>query len=158
MAPGSSVTLPPIPTTSSNLSLLQLLSRDKLTGPNYIDWIGNLRITLRYEKKKYALDEYLAKELPGNATKHEFVQYKKHFHYSIEVSCLMLAATYPKLQKWFENLGAIQHERAAQIVKVKLVKVNGQRSSQLVKVKLVKAIWSLHDQWPIPLWITTWQK
>ena len=52
--------LPPPPTHStSNLSLLSILSKDKLTGPNYLDWICALRIALRYEDKEYFLGENL---------------------------------------------------------------------------------------------------
>ena len=52
--------LPPPPTHSTpNLSLLSILSKDKLTGPNYLDWIRALRIALRYDDKEYLLDEDL---------------------------------------------------------------------------------------------------
>ncbi|KAJ9547874.1 hypothetical protein OSB04_020417 [Centaurea solstitialis] len=43
--------LPPPTHSTSNLTLLSILSKDKLTGPNYLDWIRALRIALRYEDK-----------------------------------------------------------------------------------------------------------
>lgn len=53
---------PPSPSSSSNFSLVQLISRDKLIGLNYIDWIYTIIITLRYEEKEYVMDEMVPKE------------------------------------------------------------------------------------------------
>lgn len=83
MSHGPSVTPPPstpVPTSSSNFSLLQFLSQEKLTSPNYLYWICNLRITLTYEKKEYVLDEDLVEELPDNTTEEEASNHEKH-HY-----------------------------------------------------------------------------
>lgn len=41
----------------SNFSLLSVLSREKITRPNYLDWIRTLRISLIYENKVYVLDD-----------------------------------------------------------------------------------------------------
>ncbi|GJT31029.1 retrotransposon protein, putative, ty1-copia subclass [Tanacetum coccineum] len=49
--------LAPNPAYSSNFSLLSVLGRERLIGPNYLDWMRNLRFTLRYENKEYVLDE-----------------------------------------------------------------------------------------------------
>ncbi|GJS04090.1 hypothetical protein Tco_0320598 [Tanacetum coccineum] len=47
----------PNPSTNSNFTPLSVLRRERLTSPNYMDWMRNLRFTLRYEKKEYVLDE-----------------------------------------------------------------------------------------------------
>ncbi|GJS15115.1 hypothetical protein Tco_0409587 [Tanacetum coccineum] len=49
----------PNPAHNSNFSLLSVLGRERLTSPNYMDWIQNLRFTLRYENKEYVLDEQI---------------------------------------------------------------------------------------------------
>ncbi|GJS44211.1 hypothetical protein Tco_0569254 [Tanacetum coccineum] len=46
----------PNPAPNSNFSLLSFLGKERLTGPNYMDWMRNLRFTLRYENKEYVLD------------------------------------------------------------------------------------------------------
>ncbi|GKA38187.1 calmodulin-interacting protein 111 isoform X1 [Tanacetum coccineum] len=42
----------PAPTLAykSNFLLLSVLGRERITGPNYMDWMQNLRFTLRYDK------------------------------------------------------------------------------------------------------------
>ncbi|GKE11894.1 hypothetical protein Tco_1415445 [Tanacetum coccineum] len=47
----------PNPVHNLNFSLLLVLGRERLTGPNYMDWMRNLRFALRYENKEYVLDE-----------------------------------------------------------------------------------------------------
>lgn len=42
---------PPPSTQSSNSILLPICSREKMTDPNYMDWIQNLKMQLPYEKK-----------------------------------------------------------------------------------------------------------
>ncbi|KAJ9551125.1 hypothetical protein OSB04_015170 [Centaurea solstitialis] len=98
--------LPPPPTHStSNPTLLSILSKDKLTGPNYLDWIRALRIALRYEDKEYLLDEDLP-ILDDEASPEAVAEYEKHDKESRKVACLMLASMSPELQKSFENMGA----------------------------------------------------
>ena len=98
---------PPPPPTNSNFALLFVLSRERLTGPNYIHWMHNLRLTLRYEDKEYALDEPIP-ELKNESTEEEITAYKKHVDDSNKVSCLMVAAMSSELQKSFENVWAYE--------------------------------------------------
>lgn len=99
---------PPPPTHStSNLTLLSILSKDKLTGPNYLDWIRALRIALRYEDKEYLLDEDLP-ILDDDTSPEAVTEYNKRFAESTKVACLMLASMSPELQKSFENMGAFE--------------------------------------------------
>ena len=41
---------------SSAVSLRSILDAHKLTGPNYADWLLNLRIVLKIEKLEYVID------------------------------------------------------------------------------------------------------
>ena len=41
---------------ASSLSLRSILDANKLTGPNYVDWLRNLKIVLSQEKFFYILD------------------------------------------------------------------------------------------------------
>ena len=40
---------------TQNINLRSILEANKLTGPNYIDWIRNLKIVLRSEKLDYVI-------------------------------------------------------------------------------------------------------
>ena len=84
-------------------SLRMILEKDKLNGTNYTDWIRNLRIVLRAEKKEEVLDTPLPEELDENATLAVRNAYKKAWDADLEVSCLMLACMEPDLQMQFES-------------------------------------------------------
>lgn len=103
---GTSVTVPFVHTSLSNVSILQLLSRDKLIGKNYLNWIHSLRINHRYNKKEYALDEDIPEDPYEDVTIKEFADYEKHHNQSNEVACLMLVSMVSKLQKSFEKYGS----------------------------------------------------
>lgn len=70
-----------------------------------------MRITLRYEKNEYMLDEYIEYEIHDDATKEEETKHEKHRYYSIEVSCLMFMTMSSELQKSCENLGVYDMNR-----------------------------------------------
>ena len=48
-------------------TLRSILEKDKLNGTNYADWIRNLRIVLKAEKKEEILDTTLLEEPANNA-------------------------------------------------------------------------------------------
>ena len=48
--------------STPTFTLRSILEKDKLNGANYIDWIRNLRIVLRVEKKEEVLDTPLLEE------------------------------------------------------------------------------------------------
>ncbi|XP_066385098.1 phosphatidylinositol-3-phosphatase myotubularin-2-like [Miscanthus floridulus] len=58
-------------------TLRSILEKDKLNGTNYADWIRNLRIVLRAEKKEEILDTPLPDEPADNAPAAEKNAYKK---------------------------------------------------------------------------------
>ena len=89
--------------TNQPFTLRSILEKDKLNGTNYVDWIHNLRIVLKAEKKKEILDTPLPDEPADNALAAEKNAYKKACDADLEVSCLMLACMEPDLQLQFDN-------------------------------------------------------
>jgi len=89
--------------TNQPFTLRSILEKDKLNGTNYVDWICNLRIVLRAEKKEDILDTPLPVEPTDNAPAAEKNAYKKACDADLEVSCLMLACMEPDLQMQFDN-------------------------------------------------------
>ncbi|GJV42570.1 retrotransposon protein, putative, ty1-copia subclass [Tanacetum coccineum] len=68
----------PNPSPNSSFSLLSVLGRERLTGPNYMDWMRNLRFTLRYENKEYVLDEQIP-IIDNDSTQEEIEAHQKHY-------------------------------------------------------------------------------
>ena len=89
---------PPTP-----FALRSILEKEKLTGTNYSDWIRNLRIVLRADKKESVLDTPLPDEPLDTDTAAIRTAYKRACDESLEVSCLMLACMEPDLQKQFDG-------------------------------------------------------
>ena len=86
-----------------------------MNGTNYADWICNLRIVLRTEKKEDVLDIPLPAEPADDAATAVKNAYKKACDNNLEVSCLMLACMEPELQIQFET----NHEAHDMIVALK---------------------------------------
>src|SRR5688572_1904162 len=94
MAPSNTTTL---------FALRSVLEKDKLNGTNYSDWIHNLRIVLRADKKEDVLDTPLPQASADDASAAVKAAYKKAFDANLEVSYLMLACMEPGLQMQFET-------------------------------------------------------
>lgn len=69
MSTSTSATVLPVPKSSWNFSLLQLLLWENLIGLNYLDWIFFIRVTLRYNNKVYVLYEVISMEPKKDATR-----------------------------------------------------------------------------------------
>ena len=78
-------------------TLRSILEKDKLNGTNYADWIRNLRIVLRAEKKEEILDTPLPEEPDENAPAAERNAYRRACDADFEIGCLMLACMEPEL-------------------------------------------------------------
>ncbi|KAJ9546690.1 hypothetical protein OSB04_019233 [Centaurea solstitialis] len=91
---------------TNNLSLRSILEKDKLTGPNFLDWERNLMIVLRHERKWYVLEEPLGEAPPANAPAAVRNAHKKHSDDLLDVACLMLATMGPDLQAGLMNTNA----------------------------------------------------
>ena len=84
-----------------SFSLRSIIEKDKLNWTNYADWIRNLRIVLRAEKKEDVLDTPLPEEPAHDAPAEEKTSYRKACDNNLEVSCLMLACMEPDIQMQF---------------------------------------------------------
>ena len=62
---------------TQSFSLRSVLEKDKLNRSNYADWIRNLRIVLRAEKKEDVLDTPLPEEPADDAPAEEKTAYRK---------------------------------------------------------------------------------
>src|SRR4051812_40222928 len=94
------------PNTASPFSLRSILDKDKLNGTNYTDWVHNLRIFLRSDKKETVIDTPILDEPADNASATLKNAYKRECDDSLEVSCLMLACMEPELQNKFVDQDA----------------------------------------------------
>src|SRR3954465_7362829 len=79
------------PNTASPFYLRSILDKDKLNETNYLDWVRNLRIVLRSDKKETVLDTPIPDEPADNASAALKNAYKRACDDSLEVRCLMLA-------------------------------------------------------------------
>jgi hypothetical protein len=102
------------PSTRS-FSLQPILEKDKLNGTNYMDWIHNLKIVLRTERKEEVLDTLLLEVHAEDAPATVKAPYKKAMDAYLEVSCLMLACMEPELEMQFET----KHEAHDMVVALK---------------------------------------
>ncbi|KAJ9542711.1 hypothetical protein OSB04_029217 [Centaurea solstitialis] len=93
-------------TNTNNLSLRSILEKDKLTGPNFLDWERNLMIVLRHERKWYVLEEALGEAPPANASATIRNAHRKHSNDLLDVGCLMLVTMSLDLQTGIINTNA----------------------------------------------------
>ena len=97
---------------TQNINLRSILEANTLTGPNYIDWLRNLKIVLRSEKLSYVMEKAVPPPLAGNASTAEHEAYFKHAEDMDVACCIMLASMSPELQKQHEPMDAptiLQH-------------------------------------------------
>nr|GEV97880.1 RNA-directed DNA polymerase, eukaryota [Tanacetum cinerariifolium] len=94
--------LAPNPAHNSNFSLLLVLGRERLAGPNYMDWMRNFRFTLRYENKEYYLDVQIP-TIDDDSTQEAIEAHQKHYDDANKVSYILESFISPELQKTFEN-------------------------------------------------------
>ncbi|XP_075483722.1 uncharacterized protein LOC142523876 [Primulina tabacum] len=88
---------------SSRNPLSVILDQNKLTGPNYHDWLRNLKIVLNSEKIAYVLTKAPPKTAKPNATKEELADLEKWWDHDLRAKSYMLASMSNELQRWFEE-------------------------------------------------------
>ena len=91
---------------ASSLSLRSILDTNKLTGPNYVDWLRNLKIVLNQENLSHIIESPEPKKLGEDATDEEKTTYKKWQNDSMTVKCIMLASMTNELQRQHDNMDA----------------------------------------------------
>ena len=89
---------------ASLLSLRSILDTNKLTGPNYVDWLRNLKIMLSSEKLSYILDTPSLNPLGDDATQEDMATYKMWQNDSLTVKCIILASMTNELQRQHESM------------------------------------------------------
>ena len=88
---------------ASSLSLRGILDANKLIGPNYVDWLRNLRIVLTQEKISYILDTPTP-DMIGKDAFEERTKYKMWKDDSVTVKCIMLVSMNNELQRQHEGI------------------------------------------------------
>ena len=76
----------------SSLSPRGILDANKLTEPNYVDWLRNLRIILTQEKVSYILDTPTPDSLEKDASEEERTTYNMWKDDSVTIKCIMFAS------------------------------------------------------------------
>ncbi|KAJ8747035.1 hypothetical protein K2173_003387 [Erythroxylum novogranatense] len=91
---------------STNLTLKSILDVNKMTGPNFSDWLRNLRIILRQEKKLYVPNNPAPFELYSDATDEDWEKYQRYIDDVEQATCVMIACLPLELQSQHENMDA----------------------------------------------------
>ncbi|GJS24277.1 retrotransposon protein, putative, ty1-copia subclass [Tanacetum coccineum] len=87
-----------------------------------MDWMRNLRFTLRYENKEYVLDEQIP-IIDDDSTQEEIEAHQKHYDDANKVSCIMESSMSPELQNTFENTWAYEmNQRLKEMLQAKASK------------------------------------
>ena len=89
---------------SPTLSLRSILDAHKLTGPNFADWLQNLRIVLTSEKLDYVLNSLLSKAPVEDALFEEHREYQTWMDEANVAQCIMLASMNSEHQKQYEKM------------------------------------------------------
>ena len=81
-----------------NMNLRSILGSNKLTKPNFLDWLRNLRIILRSKKILLILDKAAPEVPPVDAPNEVYMTYNQYKDDEEMTTCLMLASMLPDLQ------------------------------------------------------------
>ena len=91
---------------ASSLSLYCILDTNKLTDPNYVDWLRNLCIVLVQEKLSYILNTPDPDLVGEDALEEEKATYKMWQNDSMIVKCIILASMSNKLSRQYKDMDA----------------------------------------------------
>ena len=83
--------------------LATILEQNKLTGPNFVDWLRNLKIVLQSKKKAYVLDTAPPSVPPEDITSEDYADYLCHVDDNLQARCYMLASMSNELQRQNED-------------------------------------------------------
>ena len=81
------------------MNLRSILESNKLTRPNFLDWLRNLRIILWFEKLLFVLDEAILEVSPMDALDEVYMTYNRYRDVDEMATCLILASMSPDHQK-----------------------------------------------------------
>ncbi|XP_073041895.1 uncharacterized protein [Primulina eburnea] len=88
-------------TTHNPLSII--LDQNKLAGPNYHDWLRNLKIVLNSERIAYVLDKKPPNEAAPDISRTELAKLEKWWDHNLQAKSYMLASMSNELQRRFEE-------------------------------------------------------
>ena len=89
---------------ASSLSLRSILDSNKLIGPNYVDWLRNLRIVLSSEILSYVIDTPSLEALEEDTFEEEKTTYKMWQNDTLSIKCIILASMTNELQRQHESM------------------------------------------------------
>ena len=89
-------------TQNSNFIQLSIMSKEKFIGPNYMGWMRNLKMNLRYENKEHVIEKPLVGINESNTTQKEIISFNKHSDDVTKVACIMVATITPEIQKFYK--------------------------------------------------------
>nr|GEW28028.1 hypothetical protein [Tanacetum cinerariifolium] len=80
-----------------------MFKREKLSGTNFNDWLRQLKLVLRVEKKMFVIEQPIPPALAANSAANVQVDWNAIYDAYNEVACLMLGSMTPKLHRQFKN-------------------------------------------------------
>ena len=87
---------------SSNL-LSVILDQNRLTGPNFIDWLRNLKVVLASEKIIYVLNQSPPATLRDEASQEEHITLEKWNDDDLQARCIMWASMNTEIHRQHEK-------------------------------------------------------
>ena len=91
---------------SVNINLRNILESNKFIGPNFLDFLRNIEIVLKFEKILYIFGEAASEVPPRDASTEAFEAYNWYKDAEEMATCLMLASMSPELQRQHEDINA----------------------------------------------------
>ena len=80
-----------------------ILEQHRLTGPNFVDWLCNLKVVLAYEKIHYVLTQSPPEPLPADVSQEEHDMLAKWKDDDLQAHCIMWASMSNELHKQHEK-------------------------------------------------------
>ncbi|XP_073153754.1 uncharacterized protein [Henckelia pumila] len=88
---------------STRNPLFIILDQNKLTGPNYNDWLRNLKIVLNSERIAYVLEKKPPKEAAANISETELAKLDKWWDHDLQAKSYILTSMSNELQRRYED-------------------------------------------------------
>ena len=86
---------------SNPLSII--FDNNRLTGPNFINWLRNLKVILASEKILYMIEQGLPRSLPENASQKEHEVLSKWKDDDMQARCIMWASMTTEIHRQHEK-------------------------------------------------------
>ena len=87
----------------TNVNLQTVMDDKILTGPNFLDWLKNLRIVLKEEKIAYVITEPIPGSPTADAPKSVKRSYKKRLVDSVRAGLIIHTSMSPEFQKRYKT-------------------------------------------------------